>query len=94
MYYDHQESFIQREPFGIGTPLHDAAAVGDVEVIQLLLDYGADILEKDTRGRLAYDRAQAKGHTIVAGLLHPSSQNEESGLQDIDRLPSTWSERM
>lgn len=82
MYHDHQDSFIQREPFGIGTPLHDAAAVGDLEVIQLLLDYGADNLAKDTRGRLAYERAQAKGHTIAAGLLHPSSQNEKSAQEE------------
>ncbi|KAF2209723.1 hypothetical protein CERZMDRAFT_100130 [Cercospora zeae-maydis SCOH1-5] len=78
MYHEHQESFIQREPFGIGTPLHDAAAVGDIEVIELLLDWGADVLARDTRGRLPHERARAKGHTVAAGRLLPSlSQNGE-----------------
>ncbi|PPJ61258.1 hypothetical protein CBER1_11898 [Cercospora berteroae] len=69
MYYNDRESFVQREPFGIGTPLHDAAAAGDLEVINLLLGCGADVLARDTRGRLAYERAQANGNTIAARLL-------------------------
>ncbi|KAI5366170.1 Putative ankyrin repeat-containing domain superfamily [Septoria linicola] len=69
MYRDHRESFVHREPFGIGAPLHEAAAAGDVEVIKLLLDNGADKSVRDTRGRLPYERAQQEGHTVAVELL-------------------------
>lgn len=38
MYHDKPDSYLQREKFGLGTPMHDAAAVGDVEVVRILLD--------------------------------------------------------
>lgn len=69
MYCDHKESFTHQEPFGIGTALHEAAAAGDLGVIRLLLDQGADCYIKDTRGRLAWERAQQEGHTGAADLL-------------------------
>lgn len=68
MYRDHQGSFVHCEAFGIGTPLYEAAAAGDLEVIKLLLDHGADKSARDTRERLPYERAQQEGHTVAAEL--------------------------
>ena len=51
------------------TPLTIAAAVGDVNVVRLLLDHGADknIAERD--GNTALDRARQYGHPEVVALL-------------------------
>lgn len=74
MYHQHPSSFRQRERFGLGTPLHDAAAVGDLSVVQTLLAHDASILAKDTRGKLPFQRAEANGHDVIAGLLRPSTR--------------------
>lgn len=71
MYEDDEDSFIQRRPFGLGTPLHDAAAVGDLEVVRLLLDHGADVGVRDTCGRLPFEIAGENGNYSVAELLRP-----------------------
>ncbi|KAM3418297.1 hypothetical protein BST61_g4297 [Cercospora zeina] len=60
-----RESFMQREPFGIG---------------KLLLDWGADIRAKDTRGQRPYERARAEGHTTAASRLLPSSPQMDNPL--------------
>lgn len=71
MFHDHPSSFKQRERFGLGTPLHDAAAIGDMSIVQTLLAHGASVLAKDTRGRLPFERAEAINHDMVARLLRP-----------------------
>lgn len=73
MYTNEPESYLQREAFGLGSPLHDAAASGDLNVLRLLLDHGADILLRDTRGHLPYERAQSNNHNVAAQLLLPPS---------------------
>lgn len=69
MYEGQLDSYLQREVFGLGTPLHDAAASGDLDVLRLLVDNGADIHLRDTRGRLASERAQANNHDLAAQFL-------------------------
>lgn len=73
MYSDEPDSYLQREVFGLGSLLHNAAAIGDLNVLRLLLDRGADILLRDTRGYLPYERAQANNHNAAAELLLPRS---------------------
>jgi len=70
---DHNKPaiFEQRRRFGLGTPLHDAAAVGDVSIVRLLIERGADLTARDTRGMLAYQRAQLNGHEPAVELCRP-----------------------
>jgi hypothetical protein len=69
MYHDKLDSYLQREAFGLGTPLHDAAATGDMDVLRSLVAHGADVSLRDTRGHLAYERAQMNGHDLAAEFL-------------------------
>lgn len=53
------------------TPLMNAAASGDEEIVQLLLDAGAasTLNQMDVDGRTAYDHAIAKGRVEIAEKL-------------------------
>lgn len=48
-----------------------AAAEGQLEVVRVLLEYGADPSLKDVDGDNAYIFALRNGHTAVAELLKP-----------------------
>ena len=52
------------------TPLHGAAATGDVEVVRLLLARGADPHAKHDGGATALDLARENDHSEAAALLH------------------------
>ncbi|KAK0803157.1 hypothetical protein LTR91_015498 [Friedmanniomyces endolithicus] len=78
MYQNRPDCYIQREAFGLGTPLHAAATEGDMEVVRLLLDEGADISIQDSLGKLPYQLAEMHGHEAIATLLQPS--NSRVGL--------------
>ncbi|KAF7131024.1 hypothetical protein CNMCM5793_003959 [Aspergillus hiratsukae] len=51
MYDNHPVSYEHQKPFGIGTPLHEAAAMGKMDVVDLLISRGADPSVRDARGR-------------------------------------------
>lgn len=50
-------------------PLHEAAAAGRADLVQLLLDAGADRTVRCDRGKTAADYATERGHTQVAAML-------------------------
>jgi len=57
-------------PDGLGrTSLYDASTEGDVEVVQLLLDQGADVNQRNALHETALDVASTKGKLEVAKLL-------------------------
>ncbi|KAI3434440.1 hypothetical protein D9Q98_002517 [Chlorella vulgaris] len=58
-----------------GTALLDAAANGQVEVVRLLLDRGADLEAVDSDGDTALAVAAAHGHVEVVRLLLKNSAN-------------------
>ena len=61
------------------TALIVAAAVGDVEVVRLLLEYGADTDLAEIDGSTALDRARQYGHPAVVALLEdPPDQASNS----------------
>jgi len=51
------------------TPLHEAAARGRLEVVQMLLENGADFLARTDAGESPEGLATARGQTQVAALL-------------------------
>ncbi|KAJ3682742.1 hypothetical protein LUZ60_012969 [Juncus effusus] len=55
------------------TPLHLAARGGNLDCIRELLAWGADRLQRDSAGRIAYEVALKRGHGASAALLNPSS---------------------
>lgn len=55
------------------TALIVAAAIGNVDVVQLLLDHGADTNLAEIDGSTALDRARQYGHPAVVALLENKS---------------------
>jgi uncharacterized protein len=51
------------------TPLHEAAHRGRGDLVQLLLDHGADAAARDGKGRDAADFAREQGHTALLEVL-------------------------
>ncbi|KAG8053777.1 hypothetical protein GUJ93_ZPchr0001g30372 [Zizania palustris] len=55
------------------TALHLAARAGNLDCIRELLAWGADRLQRDSVGRIAYAVALKRGHAACAALLNPSA---------------------
>ncbi len=51
------------------TPLHEAAAIGNLALVQLLLEHGADASARDAKQRDAAAFAHEGGHTAIVELL-------------------------
>ena len=64
--------------------LHPAAALGDEEMVSLLLAWGADPEQRDHSGRLPRDYAREMGETALLELLDPSSEEGEPGAETPD----------
>ncbi|KAL9124008.1 MAG: hypothetical protein Q9217_006618 [Psora testacea] len=73
MYQDRLDCYDQFKYFGIGTPLHEAAEDGKIDIVELLLAEGADPLIKDAKGELAIERARRAGRSAVVKQLLPLS---------------------
>jgi ankyrin repeat protein len=73
-YEDDPNSYAQRWPFGLGTPLHRAAELGNREVVEYLLSVGADPLKLDSRKCTPRYWARERRHVEVAELLNNAEQ--------------------
>lgn len=60
------------------TPLMAAAAAGRTEVVELLLEAGADPSRRDPAGRTAADHARAAGHDALAERLDLPTDQEKT----------------
>ena len=60
------------------TALHQAARRGHLQVVQLLIDSGADSGAKDIRGRTPEMLARAHDHTKVADLIKHSLEQKQN----------------
>lgn len=77
LYGNHPDSFQLMSNVGLGTPLHVAAEKGMLGTVQYLLDKGADIQMRDTRGRLAIDCAGSNRHSAVVEVLRRASHLDQ-----------------
>ncbi len=58
------QSFIHGE-----TPLHEAAFTGNLDIVELLLQHGADLTAKTYVDATALDMAEIQGHEDIATLI-------------------------
>ncbi|KIX03847.1 uncharacterized protein Z518_07400 [Rhinocladiella mackenziei CBS 650.93] len=69
MYQNQMDSYRLQQAFGLGTPLHEAAQRGKLEVIRFLLEKGADPNITDSLGQTAVQRAEISQHPEVADFM-------------------------
>lgn len=69
MYQHDLPSTNLQEPIGLGTPLHVAARVGNLDVIRFLLEKGADLNIVDSRGQTVLDDAEFSKQQEVVDFL-------------------------
>lgn len=68
-YENDRKTYIEREPFGLGTPLHRAAERGKLDIVYYLLQMGADPMKLDSKGRTPRFWADKNGFTEVVRAL-------------------------
>ena len=83
MYQDRLDCYDQFKYFGIGTPLHEAAEEGKLDMVELLIAEGADPLVRDASGELAIKRARRAGHNAVVKRLLPLSDPSSQPRHDF-----------
>ena len=62
------------EVMDVTGPLHEAARRGHLEVVNLLLEAGADPRREDATGRTPLDLAVAASHTAIVERLQRSRE--------------------
>nr|POF22121.1 hypothetical protein CFP56_36208 [Quercus suber] len=59
MYHDKSEIYLMRVPFDSGTPFHEAAPLGDPDILQVLISDGARPDVKDSKDLFSFQSAEA-----------------------------------
>lgn len=77
MYQEHLESYYSQRMFSLGTPLHEAAERGKLEMVVKLLDAGCNPLIRDSRGEIPLQRARKAGQDSVVAYLEPTTARAE-----------------
>jgi len=67
-----------REPFGLGTPLHRAAEFGKIDIVKYLLEQGADPLKLDSKRETPRFWAESKDYTEMASILEEAEDRQSS----------------
>ena len=67
---------------GARTPLIEAARLGNVELVGLLLEAGAEPMLKDAEQESAVLKAAANGHHDVCALLLPHASDDERSMAE------------
>lgn len=73
MYQNHTPSYQHYQYGGLGTPLYKAARCGNLEMVELFLQNGADPLIHADGVVTPIEAAECNGHTPVVELLRPLS---------------------
>lgn len=75
MYHDHAFSFEVRKTVGLGTALHEAAKFGVAATILWLLNHGAEIDARDSRGQTPLQVARAYKNFAAIDCLERAGQS-------------------
>ena len=62
------------------TPLHLAAAFGQLDIAKLLVEKGANLTEKNVYGSIPCQLAARNGHLELAQLLKPNVQSPKKRI--------------
>lgn len=77
MYQEHPQSYFRQRMFGLGTPLHEAAGKGKLDMVKKLIDLGAHPLIRDSCGKIPLQRAHKAGQDSVVAHLGQITANAE-----------------
>jgi hypothetical protein len=75
-YETELETYIERKPFGLGTPLHRAAEFGKKGVVEYFSKMGADSLKLGSKGRTPRYWAEKEGFMDVARVLEEAERKQ------------------
>lgn len=82
-YQDIRKDFDLNMFSGLGTPLHDAVRVGNLDTVQWLVEHGANPLVKDTLLQTPLQLARDLGMTEIVAFLEPRSVDNTSPQHDF-----------
>ena len=85
-YENELKTYNEREPFGLGTPLHRAAEFGKVVIVEYLLEMGADSLKLDSKKRTPCFWAEKNGFAEVVRALK-EAENLQRERANIGSVP-------
>ena len=69
LFEDDPASWVENKNFGMGTPLHRAAELGNADVAVHLIQHGAHTSIRDTLGRNAAELAESQGFNTVVHMM-------------------------
>ena len=87
---DQLHPFLQSRNMYRRTPLHSAAEFNQPKIIQILLDYGADLMSLEHKSRTALFWATERGHTECARVLLNFAGKSPNILQPFVNHQNTW----
>jgi len=74
------------------TPLHQAAEIGNIDMVKLLLEHGANVNEKDDFGWLpVFYSINSNHYDITQLLLDHMNQHEQTTIMILQHTPSMTS---
>ena len=85
-YENELRTYIEREPFGLGKPLHRTAEFGKVVIVEYLLEMGADSLKLDSKKRTPRFWAEKNGFAEVVRALK-EAENLQRERANIGSVP-------
>lgn len=83
LYQDDLDSYYQRRAFSLGTPLHEAAKGGRLDIVKVLIAKGANLLIRDSRGKIPLQCAERVGCFSTIEYLKPLTARETPPLEQF-----------
>lgn len=85
MYQEDPASYYQQRAFSLGTPFHEAAKLGRLDICQILVAKGANVRIRDSRGETPLQRAERGRWSSVIDYLAPLVARATSPAEQFTR---------